>query len=161
MHSEGTFDAKVTDHGFAPGNKGPQLWVKFETSEGNIAGWFSFTDKAAQHTVKKIRNIGYQGDNIEQLNDGVSMRGMLCSIVVEHEEYDGKTRAKVAFVNRLGDTGGSLDRDDAAARNAARFNALLRQADKLEPTRVDEPENPAPDYDEMNPPPLLDDDLPF
>ena len=161
MINEGRYDAKILDHGFNEKTKGPQFWVSFETNTNEkITGFFSLTDRAAEYTIKKIRAMGHQGDSLEELGSGYALRGNLCSITVKHEEYQGKVSAKVAYVDPLGYEGGmlELEHDDRAARNASRFDVLLRKEPKQELARVGDPEQatPAQQYDERNPPPQED-----
>lgn len=157
MHPTGTFDAEVIEHAITESSKGtPQVAVKFETSEGEITGWFALTDKAAEYTIQKLRVMGFQGDDLSQINDGRCMVGNQCTLVIEHDEYNDKINARIKFVNPLGVTGGAdLTPSDGAAANARRFNALLTRApkqavhtkaDALKPSQSE---------------PIDDDDIPF
>ena len=80
MHPEGKFEAEILDHGFCKsGLKGsPQFFAKFKTEAGEITGFFPLTHKAKQYTIEKIRNMGFQGDSMEDLADGMAMRGYWC-----------------------------------------------------------------------------------
>jgi hypothetical protein len=134
IHPKGTFQAVVEDHGIGESkNTGtPQVIVKFATSteggQDEIWGYFALTDKAAQYTVEKVRAMGFTGNDIEQLNDGQCCVGNPCSVTVEHEEYNGKVRAKVAFVNPPGDgEAREIKRSKAAGAKARMFNALLHK----------------------------------
>jgi hypothetical protein len=79
-----------------------QVLVQFEILEGPAAGrrvpwWGSFTDKSWNRTVEALRYCGFSGDDLstlpaQELNHEVS-------IVVEHSEYNGKTNARVRWVN--------------------------------------------------------------
>jgi len=157
MHPSGTFEAEVIEHAITESSKGtPQVAVKFETSEGEITGWFALTDKAAEYTVEKLRAMGFQGDDLSQINDGQCMVGNQCNLVIEHDEYKDKVNARIKFVNPLGVSGGTdLAASDSAAANARRFNALLTRApkqavhtkaDALKPSQSE---------------PIDDDDIPF
>ena len=136
IHPSGTFnDAKILDHGFdqVGQNKSLRFWVKFETTEGTIFGNFYLTEKAAEYTVPRIALMGYRGDNPGgDLADGSYLRDNLVQITVEHEEYEGKLKAVVAFVNENHSVGGPTRSEDAAqAANA--FSALFkREAQKLD-----------------------------
>lgn len=169
IHPEGYHDATVEDHGFSDGKKGPQLWVKFKTPEGVITGFFSLTEKAAGYTIDKIRNLGFQGDDLGLLADGKALQGGWCTISIQHETYDGIVRAKVAFVNPFGQQGGyQAERSDAAVIEAKKYNTLLRKTSKIPIARVSTSSPPfeqllerstqqgqsgAGLYDERNPPP--------
>ena len=159
MHPTGTFEAEIVEHAITESSKGtPQIAVKFETKEGDITGWFALTDKAAEYTIKKLRAMGFQGDDLKQINDGQCIVGNQCNIVVAHEEYNGTTNARVKFVNPLGVTGGAdITASDGAAANARRFNALLRQEKPIPAkTKVDGMQPDAGPAD-----PVDDKDIPF
>ncbi|MCP4948866.1 MAG: hypothetical protein GY923_15320 [Aestuariibacter sp.] len=181
IHPEGNFDAVILDHGFSNTQTGTQqFWVKFKTDEGEIHGFLFLSEAAAPHTIAKIRAMGFQGDDLHHLSDGWALQKHLCNIVVQHDEYKGKVKANVAFVNAYG-ASRSPQRDPGVAESARRFNALLREEPIIQHTlQSDEPEherNPAcneqtqitDDHEEpehcKNPPdyqpPLDDDDYPF
>ena len=128
MHPAGTFEAAIRDHGIALAQTGTeQVVVKFETEAGFITGFFALTDKAITYTMDKLVAMGYRGQSMLDVNDGKCMLGNRCSITVVHEKYQGETRAKVSFVNPVGWEGAEIRRDEQAARNAQRFDALLRK----------------------------------
>lgn len=172
IHPAGSFDATITEHGYSfSGTNTTQLMVRFETQHGSIVGYFSFSDAAVEYTIEKIRNMGFQGDDLDALN-GDCLIGNKCSIVVDHEEYNGQMKAKVKFVNAFGQSR-EFKRDAAAAAKAKMFNGLLRKQAKITPPPQAAPKpspaatqgEPEPDwgtegegYDERNPPP---DDLGF
>lgn len=165
MHPAGSFDAEILDHGYSKsrGKGSDQFFVVFQTEAGTITGFFSLSDKAITYTIEKIRNMEFQGDDLGDLADGHALRGNQCSIVVDHEEFDGKINARVGFVNPLGQTGGAIERDATAANNARRFNALLKRKPALRPihaqiTRSQQQSRP-PVYDE-EPPPYDDETYP-
>jgi len=131
IHSRGLHDATVIAHGWDESKTGtPSLKVRFESGEGQLTGWFYMTDKAAPHTIKKIRAMGYTGNDLRELGNGQVLVGNRCVIEVEHEVgNDNVQRAKVAFVNPAGYVPGVKNSENAQA-NITRFNALL----KSEPT---------------------------
>jgi hypothetical protein len=94
--------------------------------------------------------MGYQGDSMQPLNDGRQLVGNRCSITVDQEMYNGEWRSKVGFVNPIGES--PLEKDERAAANAARFDALLRKEAKKP---VEREQQDAPDDE---PPPPLDND---
>jgi hypothetical protein len=68
--------------------------------EGESLTWFgSFTEKAERWTLEALRNMGWPKDShLHQL-------GKLdaeVSIVVEADEYQGKTRSRVRYINKPG-----------------------------------------------------------
>jgi Fe-S cluster assembly iron-binding protein IscA len=86
---------------------GEQIAVLFEILEGPDAGnsvtWFGyFTEKTVDRTIEALRYCGMEGDDLSAIRELPNK----VQIVVEHETYEGKTRAKVAWVNQLG--GGAI-----------------------------------------------------
>ena len=128
LHPEGTFnDVEILDHGFdeSPDKGTLNFWVKFKTEHGEIGGRFYMSEKAIEHTCKKIAAMGFRGDDLNELAGGETLLGKLCQITVEHEEYDGTTRARVGFVNENHSTG-NWSHNEAAALKASQFNAIWR-----------------------------------
>jgi len=144
MIPAGIYTAKATgsfDFGTSSGGT-EQVAVEVEILEGNEAGhfmtWFGFfTEKTSERTVESLRLLGWQGDDITKL-EGLGSRRV--SIVVEHEEYQGKVSAKIQWVNRLGGLGVKLKApmDDAAKR---KFAAKMKGFAKAKPALP--PEDPA------------------
>lgn len=58
-----------------------------------------FTDKAADRTIESLRICGWEGDDLTNLQ-GLDKNEV--ELVIEDEEYDGKVRPKVRWVNRVG-----------------------------------------------------------
>ncbi len=139
MIKAGYHNAKVVEHGIGTGKNAPQVIVKFDTEEGEITGYFSLSDKAAEYTIKKVRAMGFQGDDMSQLNDGECILGNFCDIQVVHDDsYDGTMRVKVGFVNASGSGGGGVSHDEASAGMAMKFNALLKKEPKVAQPDIDE-----------------------
>lgn len=90
-------------------NGNPQVAVLCEILRGPQAGqritWFgSFTDTVqksggtvADRTLESLRIFGFQGTDLDTFADQQPDNEV--SITVDHETYDGKTRAKVQWVN--------------------------------------------------------------
>ena len=99
-------------------NNSPQIAVELQITEGESAGqtitWFGyFTEKTEERTLESLRTLGWQGDDLDKLD---TVTGD-CSIVVEQETWEGKTSAKVQWINKVG--GGlalSAPMDAGAAR---------------------------------------------
>lgn len=140
MHPEGVFPARITGHCIgASRNKGtPQIVVRFETDfDGdvkNIVGYFYLTPKAESYTMDNILAMGFNGDAIEEINDGQCMVGNRCDVTIKHEEYQGKMNARVAFIDPLGKggrgAGEKLTGDASATKAASRSNLALQEARK-------------------------------
>jgi len=82
-----------------------QVYVAFAIIDGDHAGrrlgWFGyFTDGAVDRTIESLRLCGLKGDDLANAMFGPLDQEV--QVVVEHEEYDGKVRAKVAWVNAPG-----------------------------------------------------------
>lgn len=66
-----------------------------------------FSDKTSERTIESLQHMGYQGDSVEDFAnlDREGCARLLPStveIVCDTEEYDGKIRLRVQWVNRLG-----------------------------------------------------------
>ena len=162
IHPAGQFEATISNHGYSMTSTGThQFWVQFETKAGSLRGFFFLSDKAIEHTIAKIRAMGYDGDNLEELADGTRLAGLMCLVTVEHDNYNGKTSAKVSFVDAWGTQRGAK-RDNEVAAKVKMFNALLKRTEKGKPVRAEADATPAPRYDEANPPPAnWDTELPI
>lgn len=70
----------------------------------NITYFGSFSDAAIEFTVQALRNCGWTGDDLVELPALADSGGLAetVSLVVAHEEYDGKLQAKVKWVNKPG-----------------------------------------------------------
>jgi hypothetical protein len=83
-------------------NGKPFVAVTFRVTKGEMAGetidwqgWLS-TEKAETRTMASLRYCGWKGDSLDDIGE----LDQEVEIVVEHEVgNDGKTRAKVAWVN--------------------------------------------------------------
>lgn len=85
--------------------------VRFETfndqgQPGEQITWYGyFTEKTEERTLESLQHCGWEGDDITDLS-GVERNEV--QLVVEHDEYEGKVRAKVAWVNKPGGGGISI-----------------------------------------------------
>ena len=144
---EGYYRGRVLDSGFGPkdGEEGtPYLAVKFELSNlegtendviGALTGYFYLSDKALDGTAKKLRAIGYVGNNSEELADGTKLRGMTCQVQVTPEVYEGKMRNKIGWVNPIDFVPGVVKGEASAKANARRLDTLLKT---VKPTAKDD-----------------------
>ncbi len=103
----GNYLGKVVDYSITQTKKGaPQAAVKFSFKEDGVdrvLTWFSgFGDKQIKHTLKALVLCGLNTD-VESMSDGLSSNALDTNkevlLVVEHDSYDGKTSAKIAWVN--------------------------------------------------------------
>lgn len=120
----GTYRAKVLNNVFAKSqNKGtPSIKIKVETAFNlkdpntpvveHLYGDLYLSDKAYENSFNTLENaFGWAGDNLIELNDPDRLAGVEVDVVVENEEYDGKTNPKIKFFNKPG--GGQIKQLDA------------------------------------------------
>jgi hypothetical protein len=76
----------------------PYLSLEFSTEAGEtITGWLYLSEKALANSVKTLRDaFGFDGDFETVIEQVVSKP---CSITVELEEYEGKERLRVKWIN--------------------------------------------------------------
>lgn len=107
MLDAGTYRAHAIEAALGETDTGKeQVAVRFSLldHENTEITWYGyFTEKTAPVTLKALRTAGWRGTDLMDLSD-------LCNpdstpevfLVVEHEEYEGKTSAKVRWVNGAG-----------------------------------------------------------
>ena len=123
--------------------------------EGSYVYWSGFfTDNTKERTVSSLLLCGWDGTNIADL-PGLGTKEV--KVVVEHETYKDKTRAKVAWVNSpteglSEDTLASLG-ESLAGLVQHRKQALSRELESA--PVLDQPES------QFDSPPPGDDDVPF
>lgn len=103
--------------------------------------WLS--EKAAEKTVQTLRDLGFTGQTLIDLNFPDTMAGLECEISTEMSEYNGQTSEKVKFVNKPGsfaNRGLRSASDDMARSISQRYDAVLRTG------RYHKPANAAPEY---------------
>lgn len=104
-----------------------QILVYFEIVEGPHKGtrlpWFGyFTKDTYKRTIESLRYAGFKGDDLQQLGP----LDQVVSINVQTEEYDGKTRQKIAWVNAP--NSGAIKLNKPMSRNDIRdFAAQMRR----------------------------------
>lgn len=76
----------------------PYLALEFITTESNtITGWLYLSEKALGNSLKTLRDAFNFDGKFETVIDQVLAKP--CSITVELEEYEGKERLKVKWIN--------------------------------------------------------------
>lgn len=80
-----------------------QIAVMFQLIGGPHDGkhitWFGyFTDNTVDRTLESLRHCGWDSDSIAELD---SLGANEVELVIEDETYEGKTRSKVKWVNRV------------------------------------------------------------
>lgn len=145
-----------------------QVAVLFEIVEGDYQGqqmtWYGYfhgadsskAQKNAKRTLESLRHCGWKGDDLTDLS-GLGANEV--QIVVEQEEYEGKIRTKIAWVNKCG--GLALNTPltgDKAKAFAARMKGLALTVKPPEPAVAPAPGPYAPP---SVMPGLTDEDIPF
>ena len=115
-------------------------------------GWL--TENAYARTVESLRHCGWEGDDVTDLQ-GLDANEV--ELVVEAEEYEGKTYPRVKWVNRLG---GIATKPPMSADRTKAFAAEMRA--KIRALDAAGGRKPAPKAAQRpEPPPMTDEDLPF
>lgn len=106
MIPAGKHPARAISHeyGITP-NKGTKfVRVQFELLSGEHSGqvvsWDGwFTEKTLERTMDSLENCGWDGVSLSN-PQGIGSKD--CVVDIEHEEHEGKTYARVKWVNRPG-----------------------------------------------------------
>lgn len=105
-----------------------EMRVLFELCGGEHNGetitWYGyFTEKTAERTLESLRYMGWAGTDITDIQ-GLDQKRV--QLVIEHDDYNGKTRTKVAWVNRVNAVFMGTPMDDAKKKAfAARMKGLV------------------------------------
>ena len=166
MIDAGKYRARAREWAFGLAKSGnEQIGVQFDLLDqpGESITWFgSFAPKALEFTLKALRACGWQGADLAELDcnmGGLEQNEVV--LVVEHEEYQGKTSARVRWVNAAGGVGMANPLDQGGLKSfAARMRA---QIIALDPTsaKAKPPPKAAPPRRAPEPPPHEDGDQPF
>lgn len=143
---------------------GVELALTGDGYVGTSLTWYGyFTDAALPFTIKTLRTLGWQGSDLADLS-GIDANEV--ELVVENEEYEGKNRTRVKFINAIG---GLSMKEPLPADRAKAFAAAMKgkilgveqangqrpQAAKSKPSSAPAPRaNPEPK-------PAADFDVPF
>ena len=107
----GRIQVTATSAEFGESDKGtPFVKIDFTDAAGDtIAGWVYLSEKALTGSLKTLRDAFDFDGNFETLIAQVT--GKPASIVIESENYEGKDRLKVRWINRAGGTSKPLSGD--------------------------------------------------
>jgi hypothetical protein len=104
----GTYRGRAVDGGLGKaGNGNEQVAISFELlgdgpEKGLHVTWYgSFSEKAEEITFKALRACGFTGIDLTVI-DNFATSGLNANeveLVIEQEEYNGKTQTKVKWVN--------------------------------------------------------------
>jgi hypothetical protein len=102
----GTYRACALEGALGLTNTGKeQVAVKFDLLDfpGQTITWYGyFTDNTTQSTFRGLRTAGWKGSDLSDLSDLSNPAGPEVYLVIERETYQGKTTAKVRWVNSAG-----------------------------------------------------------
>jgi hypothetical protein len=149
---EGTYLARVVKGELGETKKGAvQAAIEFEFEDEAVRGqritsYKHFTDKALKYTVAELRTCGHTGDDLSDLS---MLGGQEVRLVIAHETYEGKTSAKVKFINSASGGLKSKLEPDRAKTWAETMKAKVAAIDAGGDPRPD-----APHDSEMEPPPF-------
>lgn len=129
MITAGRFNGKVTDYGVsASSNDNCQVFVVFDIAfpEGEHSmTWYGSLNagKAREITIKSLLVLGFHSNSFDDLVDGKTSGaieiGKEASLVIENEEYEGKNRWKIKWVNALNNGPKRIESGSAKAKLAA------------------------------------------
>jgi hypothetical protein len=149
----GKFNGRAIKWELATATTGTEyILVKFCLDDGTYVYWRGFmTDKTWARTVEALKYCGWDGADFGSLFNEEADNGMGTSdveLVLEEEEYEGKTVTKVKWVNALGGAPmkvqGAMSGEERR-RFIAKMQARLGSTGKVPPTKPTT--RPAPDDD--------------
>lgn len=116
MIEKGTYTAKAVEWKLGVTGTGKeQIAVLFQLEDGSQITWYGyFTEKTTERTLDSLEYMGWDGVDI---SNPVGLDRNEVRVVIDHEvsEQDGKTYARVKWVNQMGGlavkeelTGGAL-----------------------------------------------------
>lgn len=162
MISAGTFKARGVEAALDRAGTGTeQIGVMLSITEGEHAGesitWYGFfTEATAERTIKALRLLGWQGDDLTDLT-GIDVNEV--SIVIEHEEDNkGKVHARVKWINGPGSLAmkETLDPKDARSLSARMKGMAIASRQGAKPANGTAPQQrrnaePKPEANPFNP----------
>lgn len=136
----GKYRAKAGYGQFQTASTGtPELRIGFTILSGpqegqQVYGSLFFTEKSYERAMESCEYMGLTPEDVaEQKLDNLGSRE--CQIVVEHEEYNGETRAKVKWINSIRGPAVEVPKEarDAFAEMAQRYAAKKKKEAVNEP----------------------------
>ena len=171
MIPEGKYRALAQSAEFGTNDNGNDFcMVSFKLTDGELEGehisaWLYFsTDKNTERSIESLRYCGctFPGNDITN-TEGLGSKE--CEIVVEHETWEGKTRAKVKWIN----SGGVGVKAEQKMTPVAKKSFAQRMKAKLVAGGGAPSSSPAAERVRSTvrnafndaPPPISEDDIPF
>lgn len=107
MIDEGTYPAQLVKNDgewlqFSYASTGnAQVLLTFELEDGRrMQGFFPITPNAAEYTLAKLQSCGFTGTDYKAMRR--QSPGGKVELVIIEDEYKGKRRPKIQFINRQG-----------------------------------------------------------
>lgn len=132
----GTWRARSTGAKLAAGKSAEQVaigWVFLDGpfKDDTITSYGSLSDAAIDRTIEGMRHAGWEGDNLADLS---TIKGKVARLVIEEEEWNGKIKQKVAWINGLGGEGPAVKSENVvdgkqAEQLAARMKKRIQASD--------------------------------
>lgn len=98
-----------------------QVGVEFVFTDGpnkdkRITWYGYFSEKTIDRTIESLRYAGWKGTDLSDLSDLSAENTPVVELVLETEDYNGKSTVRVSWVNRFGGGGVAIkDKMDAGA----------------------------------------------
>jgi hypothetical protein len=152
----GTYRGRAVNWGLSTTSTGKeQVAVEFEFPDA--AGvvqrltWFGFfTEKTWERTIQSLRHCGWKGVDLDDLG---GLDASEVDLVVEHDTYNGVTRAKINWVNEAGALPFVQPMEATAARSfAARMRGKVASVKPKSTPRAPARTEPPPHTDSDAPP---------
>jgi hypothetical protein len=109
MLNEGTYRGRPARAALGLASTGiEQIAVMFDFVEpaGTRLTWYGFfTEATTERTIEALRHCGWRGDDLSVFAEGQPLPegfDQEVELVVKHETYQGKTNARIAFINSGG-----------------------------------------------------------
>lgn len=141
-----TYSAVIISHGLTESKNShtPEVQIRVQTNRclttdvpisKVLTADLWLTEKCAQRTMDTLRDIGFQGNDLDEMNQAVLVDAE-CEVTTTFEDYNGTLREKVAWVNAKGHHASAGFRPMDAGKQKSitnSFNALLRNTKKKAP----------------------------
>ncbi len=108
----------------------PYVGVVLQDDQGCTLTWYGYlSDAAVERTIQVLQDIGWNAEEdnweVAALDATPRLVNVACQIVVEDEEYEGKVRPKVKWLNPEG--GGTGVRETMAPEEVKSFSSEIRK----------------------------------
>lgn len=139
----GKYAATVSASEFGESKNGtPFLSIDLNTAEGeSITAWLYLSEKALPSSVKTLRDAFDFDGNFETVCEQIV--GESCSITVEAEEYEGKERLRVKWINSPRSSKPIDNQSEFLKALSAKAARIPKEAPKTPPPVKSAPKPPA------------------